>query len=78
MSNIKRIFTSLVRCKDSEKIEVIPVKSTEPVDIELFIPISKVLSRIYVGKPVFRGDIICTNVLNLNINIVATKTMNRI
>lgn len=74
---MKKYFTSLVRCKDSEKIEVIPVKSTEPVDIELFIPLSRVLSRVYVGKPVFRGDVICTNVLNLGIDIIATRTMNR-
>lgn len=74
-SNMKKYFTSLVRCKDSEKIEVIPVKSTKEVEVELFIPLSRVLSRIYVGKPVYRGDVICTNVLNLGIDIVATKTM---
>lgn len=75
---MKKYFTSLVRCKDSEKIEVIPVKSTEPVNVELFIQISRVLSRIYVGKPIYRGDVVCTNVLNLGIDIVATRTMNRV
>lgn len=68
-------FTSLVRCKGHDKIEVIPVKSTEKVDISLFIELSKVLSKIYVGRPVHRGDLICTNVLNRGIDIVATKTM---
>ncbi len=72
---MKAFFTSLVRCKDSEIIEVVPVKSTIPVDLELFVPISKVLARIYVGKPVRRGDSICTNVLNMGIDIVATKTV---
>ena len=57
------------------KIEVVPVKSTIPVEMELFVPISKVLARIYVGKPVRRGDLICNNVLNLGIDIVATKTV---
>lgn len=72
---MKAYFTSLVRCKDLEKIEVVPVKSTMPVEMELFVPISRVLARVYVGKPVRRGDVICTNVLNLGIDIVATKTV---
>lgn len=72
---MKAYFTSLIRCKDSGMIQVVPVKSTEPVEMELFIPISRVLSRIYVGKPVRRGDTICLNVLNLGIDIVATKTV---
>ncbi len=72
---MKAYFTSLVRCKDPEEIEVIPVKSTEPVEMELFLPMSRVLSRIYVGKPIRRGDVICNNVLNMGIDIVATRTM---
>lgn len=72
---MKQTFTSLVRCKEQNNIGVVPVKSTEPVDLELMVPISRVLSRIYVGKPIHRGDIICTNVLNLGITIIATKTV---
>lgn len=72
---MKAYLTSLVRCKDAEKIQVVPVKSTRPLDMELFLPVSRVLSRIYVGKPVRRGDVICSNVLNMGIDIVATKTM---
>ncbi len=72
---MKAYFTSLVRCKDENNIEVVPVKTREPVEMELFVPISRVLSRIYAGKPVRRGDVICTNVMNLGIDIVATKTV---
>ena len=72
---MKAYFTSLIRCKDSGRIEVVPVKSTQPVEMEMFLLISRVLSRIYVGKPVRRGDVICLNVLNQGINIVATKTV---
>lgn len=72
---MKAYFTSLVRCKDENQIDLVPVKSKEPVDMELFVPMSRVLSRIYVGKPVRRGDIICTNVMNMGIDIVATKTV---
>ena len=72
---MKAYFTSLIRCKDSGRIEVVPVKSTQPVEMEMFLPISRVLSSIYVGKPVRRGDVICLNVLNQGINIVATKTV---
>lgn len=72
---MKAYFTSLVRCKETNQIDVVPVKSTQPIDIELFVPVSRVLSRIYVGKPIHRGDVICTNVLNKGIEIVATKDM---
>lgn len=72
---MKRYFTSLVRCKGPEGIEVVPVKSTTEIDTELFLDVSKVLSKIYVGRPVHRGDLICSNVLNRKINIIATKTM---
>lgn len=72
---MKAYFTSLVRCKEQGNIEVVPVKSTEPIEMELFLPVSRVLSRIYIGKPVRRGDTICLNVLNLGIDIVATKTV---
>lgn len=72
---MKAYFTSLVRSKDPEGIEVVPVKSTKPVDMELFLPMSRVLSRVYVGKPVRRGDVICNNVLNMGIDIIATRTI---
>lgn len=68
-------YTSVVRIKGSDQHNMVPVKSDHPMDPSYFIPISKVLSRIYVGVPLMRGDIICSNILNTGVNIVVTKTV---
>ena len=52
-----------------------PVKSSEEIEVEKFIEISKAISRIYVGIPVSVGDVICKNILNTGIDIIATKNI---
>jgi CxxC motif-containing protein len=74
--NTSGIFTTLVRIKGA-KYNVIPVKSTEPIDKSLWIECSKALSRIYVGAPIEIGDIVCKNILNTGVNIVCTKSFGR-
>ena len=44
---MKEVFTSLVRVKGSNEHKVVSVKSNREVDRELFIEISKVLSRMF-------------------------------
>lgn len=73
----KDIFTSVVRTKGNNKYKVIPVKSSEEVDISLWTEFSKVLGRIYVSTPINIGDIICSNILNTGINIVCTRNINK-
>lgn len=73
---MQEVFTSLVRIKGNSKYRVVSVKSNKSVDRELFIEFSKVLSRIYVGVPINIGDIICSNILNTGIDIIATKKIN--
>lgn len=68
-------YTSVVRIKGSESHSMVPVKSDQPIERSHFIDISKVLSRIYVGVPLTRGDIICSNILNTGVNIIVTKTI---
>ncbi len=69
------IFTTVVRVKGSKKYNVVSVKSTEPIDIKLWVECSKVLSRIYVGIPVEIGDTICKNIFNTGIDIVSTRNI---
>ncbi|SHE75136.1 DUF1667 domain-containing protein [Clostridium fallax] len=73
----KDIFTSLVRIKGSKRYNVVPVRSSKIVDKKLWIEISKVLSRIYIGLPIKRGDVICKNILNTGIDIICTKTLSK-
>lgn len=69
------VFTSVVRIKGSNKYNVVSVKSSKPVDKSLWIEMSKVLSRIYVGVPVKIGDVICKNILNTGVDIICTANI---
>lgn len=69
------ILTTLVRIKGSKKYNVVSVKSTEPIDKSLWVECSKVLSRIYIGIPIEIGDVICKNILNTGVDIVATRNI---
>lgn len=69
----KEVFTSLVRVKGDTNHKVVSVKSTEPIDKNLWREFSKVLSTIYVSAPVDIGVVICSNIMNTGIDIVSTK-----
>ncbi len=71
----KDIFTSVVRIKGSDKYRVVPVKSSEKVDISIWKELSKVLGRIYVSIPIKVGDIICKNILNTGVDIICTRDL---
>ncbi|MCM8711351.1 DUF1667 domain-containing protein [Clostridium sp. SYSU_GA19001] len=70
------ILTTLVRIKGS-KLNVVPVKSSKPIDKKLWIECSKALSRIYVGVPIKIGDVVCKNILNTGVDIICTKNVNK-
>ena len=69
----KDIFTSVVRVKGSERFKVIPIKSSDVVDKDLWIEMSKVVSRLYVSIPIKMGSIICKNILNSGVDIICTR-----
>lgn len=71
--NKKDIFTSVVRVKGSDRFKVIPIKSSDVVDKELWIEMSKVVSRLYVSVPIEMGNIICKNILNSGVDIICTR-----
>lgn len=73
--NNEDIFTTVVRVKGSSKFNVVSVKSSRPIDKQLWLEISKILSRVYVGIPTKIGDIICKNVLNTGVDIICTKNI---
>lgn len=70
------ILTTLVRIKGS-RYNVVPVRSTGPIDKKLWIECSKALSRIYVGAPIKIGDTICKNILNTGVDIVCAKNVDK-
>lgn len=76
INNNKAILTTLVRIKGA-KCNVIPVKSSKPIDKSIWIECSKALSRLHIGAPIKCGDIVCTNILNTGIDIICTKTVGK-
>ncbi|MGH4121519.1 MAG: DUF1667 domain-containing protein [Clostridium sp.] len=69
------ILTTLVRIKGSNLCNVVPVKSSKPIDKKLWIECSKALSRIHVGPPIKIGDVVCKNILNTGVDIICTKNI---
>lgn len=71
------IFTSVVRIKGNDRYNVVSVKSDFPIHAKDWREFSKVLSRIYVSTPIEIGDVVCKNILNTGINIIATKNIGK-
>lgn len=71
----KEVFTSIIRLRGSKKHKVVPVKSSEAIDISLWIEFSKVLGRLYMSVPTRIGDVVCRNVLNTGIDIICTRNI---
>jgi len=73
----RAILTTLVRIKGSTLCNVVPVKSSKPINTRLWIDCSKALSRIHVGPPIKIGDVVCKNILNTGVDIICTKNVER-
>lgn len=71
------ILTTLVRLKGSNICNVVPVKSSKPINKKLWVECSKALSRIHVGLPIKIGDVVCSNILNTRVDIVCTKNIEK-
>lgn len=69
------VFTSVVRVRGSKRYNVVPVKSSKPVEVSQWIEFSKILSRLYVGVPTKIGTVVCRNIMNTGIDIICTKTL---
>lgn len=72
-SKDKDIFTSIIRMKENKEYKVVPVRTNKEVPREMWIEISKVISRLYANTPIKVGEIICKNILNTGIDIISTK-----
>lgn len=73
----ERIVTTTVRIKGAA-IPTLPVKTARSVPKGLGLKIVKAASKITVTAPVKTGDIIIKDVLGTGVNLVATRTMERI
>jgi len=71
--NPTRIVTSTVRVKNSKKIYVLPVKTSNPIPKDMIFSVMKEINKVDVCLPCKIGDVVIKNVLNLGVNIILTK-----
>jgi len=72
--NDEEFFTTYVKLKNGTQ-NVVPIRSTNPIDKSLWIECSKALRGLNVGTPVDIGDIVCENLLNLRVDMIAVKSV---
>lgn len=68
----QRTITSLIRVTN-RKDTMLSIKTSNPIPKEKIFEFQNELLKIHVNAPVEIGQIIAKNILNLNIDIVATK-----
>lgn len=70
----KQILTTTVPYQQSHKR--VPLKSTDTISKEKFQDVMNLLQGLIITSPIKRGDIVLKNILELNIDLVATKSVN--
>jgi CxxC motif-containing protein len=73
-TNPVRILTTTIRVKDGI-LPVLPVRSTEPIPKDLMKECVKVLNAVEVKASVTCGDIVCKNILDTGVDIVAARNL---
>jgi len=77
LENSMDVLTTLVRIKGGY-VNVVSVKTDRPIEKKLFLKCSRALSRINVGAPIKVGDIVCKNILNLGVDVICTKNVDKL
>ncbi len=71
-----RDFFTTVRVEGG-MIPVLSVRSTRPIPKNMLMACASELAKIVISPPVRLGDTVVNNILNLGIDIVATKTIEK-
>ena len=77
MVNPKRIITSTIKIKNGF-LNRLPVRSDKSIPRDEIFKILEIINSISIDAPIKMGDIIINNVLGLNVNIIASRSMDRI
>ncbi len=73
----KRTVMSVVECKDGD-FPTVSVKTSEPVEKEEIDDVMRALSEIEIQAPVKTGEVILKNVCNSGIDVVATRSVEKV
>lgn len=75
--NPKRILTTTIKTTNKNNPRL-PVKTNFPIDKSLLFQVREVISNTKIDKPYKTGDVIIKNILNLDVDIIATKDFNEV
>ncbi len=70
----KRMLTSTVKIQNAI-LPLLPVVSDEPLPKEKVQECARFLRSVTVKSPVKQNDVICSNILNLGVNILSSRDM---
>jgi len=70
----KRILTSTMRVNNG-LLPLIPIRTSQPVLKEKLNEILKVVALKIVDAPIKMGDVLIENVLNLGVNVIASRDL---
>ena len=77
MTNPTRVIPTTVKIKNAH-LNRLPVKTNAPVPKGLIFECMNTINKVEVEAPIKLGDIIIKNILGIGIDVVATKTMEKI
>ncbi len=72
----KRTLTSTIIVKGGE-LPLVSVRTTEPIPKDRMFDVMNCISQAEIDAPVKIGDVLVKNVLDLNVDIVATKKVSK-
>jgi CxxC motif-containing protein len=70
----RRVLTTTIRINDGKR-PMLPVRSEKEIQKKLIKKCVKKLSKMKVKAPVKCGEVICKNILDTGVNIIATRNM---
>ncbi|MCQ2792434.1 MAG: DUF1667 domain-containing protein [Bacilli bacterium] len=71
-----RVVTSTVKLKNSQYVRV-SVKTSQAIPKEKMFAVMEEINKVTLSSPVHIGDIALKNVLNLGVDVVVTKNINK-
>lgn len=74
VTNPTRTVTSTVKL-NSKNLRMLPVRTDKPISKSKMFEVIEVLKNIKVSAPIKSGEIIVKNILDTDVNIIATRTV---
>ena len=75
LNNPVRVLTSTVILKGGGKLVRLPIKTDRPIPKNKLLNAAKLLNGLVVEAPIKNGETILSNILDLGVNIVASRSI---